>query len=146
MLAIKCLRSMPPEIVDQLDDYSASEWASMDEKYRAQIFQMSAGVWLISKGTTPLVIIGVIKRSLIGTGAEVWFFCFREMRSHVREVLRFAMKGRDRVRRCYGWLMVRTEVGNARTARFVEHFGFAYAGETPPCPDGKRYVLHELRG
>lgn len=146
MLKIKCLRAMPPEIVDQLDAYSRAEWDSITDKDRARIFAVSAGVWLISKGTTPLVIIGVVKTSLIGTGAEVWFFCFKDMRKHVKEVLRFARKGRDRLKKCYGWLQTRADVGEVTNARFIEHFGFTPAGETAPYPDGKRYMLYELRG
>lgn len=144
MLGIKCLRTMPLEFVDQLDTSSRAEWDSMSEKDRALIFNMSSGAWLMSKNGVPLLIIGVIRTSLIGTGAEVWFMCFKEMRKHLKEVLRFCRKGRDRLRRCYGALKVRHEAGQRTNERFIQHFDFTRVGDTGVCPDGKRYTVYVL--
>ena len=144
MLEIKCVRNMPAECVEHLDTSSRAEWDSMSEKDRVLIFNMSAGAWLLSKNGTPLVIIGVIRTSLIGTGAEVWFMCFKEMRKYLKEVLRFCRKGRDRLRRCYGALKVRHEADVKTNERFIAHFGFTRIGDTGVCPDGKRYTVYVL--
>lgn len=145
MLGIKCLKSMPDEIIDHLDTYSRAEWDSMDVKDRTFIFTASAGVWLISKDKVPLVIIGVRRTTLIGSGAEVWFLCFKAMRHHIKEVLRFCEKGRDRLKRCYIMLQVRHEVGLTTNERFISHFGFTRVGNTGAYPDGKQYAVYELR-
>lgn len=140
-LKIKVLKEMPDWLFDHLTDATRKDFDKADHA----LFKRSAGVWLISSGDTPLLVIGVTRTSLIGSGAEVWFLVCKGMKDHLRAILKFTRKGRDRLKKCYGMIQVRADKSLRSNIRLIESYGFTRIGDVTEFAGGRTFTVYELR-
>lgn len=123
--------------------HSREEWEVLRPS-RAQIYQNTEKLWTLYRNGDPMCVIGLIRRTLMGTGGEVFFLLCREFQLHLRELRRFITRAMRRIVRVLGALTVRVAVDFWIGNRFAQFFGFRYVARIQE-PDTTAYNLYELR-
>lgn len=107
-------------------------------------FQTSTDMWLLSIEEKPMLVAGLTRTSLLGSGAEVWIMLCRDGASQMRHYLGFMRRALRRLLRLFGGLRAVVQEDFWAGHRFAQFFGFEEVGEVKAM-NGTGYVVYEVR-
>jgi hypothetical protein len=143
MLKVKRMRVLSAKTIAAFGPQAKAEWTEVHNSRRI-FYANLAGLWTISKGKTPLCVIGLRKYTPLGFGGEVVFFLCRELHAHTHEVFRFIRRALRRIVRLWSGLCVRVKDTFWIGHRFVKHFGFSEVEKVVGSDEGN-FTLYQLR-
>lgn len=139
MIRSEQVTEVPHEVVEHLAPYSAKEFHSATE-WIERIMRTSADIRIFYDDDTPLLVVGVIKSSLIGT-PYLWFLLCKDFRPRYLRKARKWMH--ENIRRHFG-LQTQIEDEFEIGVKFAEFFGFQKTGLVNELLGRKYYVYEAL--
>lgn len=142
MIKLKKITAMPKL---PLSPYAQWEWnnTSEPEEKSRYIFNHSR-VWLLSVDETPVMILGVWKLSLVGSGNRLWAIALQPLKDYGLRVVRFLRRAIRMLKKFCGALSSVT-VGNFKqNEKFARLVGFNCIGFTRD-PAGRQFHYFEAR-
>lgn len=137
MIRSEQVKEIPHAVVETLAPYSAREFSEAGE-WVTRIINTSEDIRIFYDDERPLLVVGIIKTSLLGT-PYLWFLlCNNFNPRYLRQARKWVYKA---VRRYFG-LQTQIEDEFATGVKFAEFFGFR---KTPIVNEilGHRYYVYE---
>lgn len=137
MIRSEQVREIPSDVIDALAPYSAKEFSSATE-WVQRIMATSDDIRVFYEDDKPLLVVGVIKMSLLGT-PYLWFLlCDNFSPRYLRKARKWV---HGAVRKYFG-LQTQIEDEFETGVKFAEFFGFRKTGIVSEIFD-RRYHVYE---
>lgn len=139
MIRNERLTKMPPEIIEKLAPYSASEF-SQAKSWIEKIMDTSSDIQAWYVDDEPQLVVGIIQTSMLGT-PYLWFLLCKDFKvKHLRKARKWVTKA---VRKYYG-LQTQIEDEFEVGRKFAEFFGFKKTSITNKVFDRTYHVYEAL--
>lgn len=126
MITVKKVKTVPREFIECFTQNSRTDWHEVSGQ-EILLYSRTKRLWALWYRKKPLAVIGVVRRSLIGNGIEVYVLLCRAATDHKKRFIRFIRRAFQLVVKFFRQLVVSIDPTNAVNKRFVEFLGLRKA-------------------
>ena len=127
MIDIERLEVISDELALFFNKHATSEWQKIDP-YKKDFYNLVDAMWCLRKDGTPLCVIGAIKKTLIGSGIEIFFFVCDSSVNYLRELILFLRRAFRRIVSLFVTVTVSIDKTFPTGEKFIKFFGFRNTG------------------
>lgn len=123
MIKIREIKVIPKSVIRRFSDHARQEFEEAGE-YAHEIVRKSDRAWLITVRGKPVLVAGVVRKSLIGTPPELWVLLCKDFCASLKESVKITRFLREELFKLYPKVRVKVPIAYDAGHRFAKFFGF----------------------